>query len=101
MYFTSEQNSTLDLALSTWGHDSQEQMFIGEIGELLTMFGRRAQNRDTYDKWIDELADCAIMLEQMIRLRSTDDVAQRIDEKMERLKSRLSKYQNIVENLDY
>ena len=31
-------------------------MLIGEMGELLTLFGRRAQWRDSREQWISEIS---------------------------------------------
>ena len=58
MRFSQEQHLTLNSALKTWGDYEQYQMLIGELGELLTLFGRRVQGRDTPEEWITEIADC-------------------------------------------
>ena len=66
-------------------------MLIGEFGELLTLFGRRAQGRDTPEDWISEIADCMIMLEQMAIMHGYVKVQEKLDYKIQRLQNRLPK----------
>ena len=79
------------LATKTWGVESQEAMAVGEIGELLTMFGRRVQYRDCEDQWIDEIADCLIMLNQLAHLHGYNKVEDRVGDKIHRLRLKLMK----------
>jgi NTP pyrophosphatase (non-canonical NTP hydrolase) len=90
--FDQELDKICELATKTWGQQTQEQVAIGELGELLTMFGRRAQNRDTKEAWIDEIADCLIMLRQLALLHGSKEVDERIAKKISKLKVRLEPY---------
>lgn len=76
-------------AVKAFGKESQEDMVVGEIGELLTMFGRRSQGRDSPEAWIDEIADVTIMMRQMAHIYGIENVDARIDEKLKRLSSKM------------
>lgn len=78
-------------ATNKWGQQAQEDVAIGELGELLTMFGRRAQGRDTPEQWIDELVDCRIMIEQLAHLHGYDAFEKRLAEKIVKLRARVDK----------
>lgn len=95
MNFSDEQNNILQKAIDTWGEEAQNSMVIGELGELLTLYGRKAQGRDTEEDWISEIADVLIIVEQLARMHGYDRVRQMIDTKMDRLNNRLSKYHNM------
>lgn len=82
-------NTLCDEALSVWGREAQEAVAIGEIGELLTLFGKRAQRRDKPEQWIDEIADVTIILRQLAFLHGVDAVEARIQQKLKRLEARL------------
>ena len=89
MYNWAYGDSTLLKAIEKWGAATQEQMAIGEIGELLALYGRRVQNRDDAMEWIDEIADVTIMLRQLALMTDPVLVAGAIDTKMCRLKKAL------------
>lgn len=72
-------------ALHTWGIDVQRQIAVGEIGELLSLFGKDAQGRATDEDWVDELADAFVVLKQLALIHGADDVARRVRDKMHRL----------------
>jgi NTP pyrophosphatase (non-canonical NTP hydrolase) len=55
----------LAAVINKWGSQSQLDMVVGEFGELLTLYGRKAQNRDSQSEWLSEIADCYIMLSQL------------------------------------
>ena len=55
-----------------YGKENQLQMVVGEIGELLTLFGKEAQGRASKDDWIEEIADVEIMLEQLKLIKDID-----------------------------
>jgi len=95
MNFSDEQNNILQKAIDTWGEEAQNSMVIGELGELLTLYGRKAQGRDTEEDWISEIADVLIIVEQLARMHGYNKVKRMVDTKMERLKGRLSKYDNL------
>lgn len=68
-----------------WGSYAQKQMLIGEIGELLTLFGRSAQGRDTKQQWVEETADVFIMLFQLANTIGTEEVSECIEHKVNRV----------------
>ena len=72
-----------------WGAEAQIQMVIGEIGELLCEFGKEVQGRSSMEKWIDEIADCIIMLNQFALIKNENGVKNRIIEKIIKLQNRL------------
>lgn len=76
-------------ATAVWGAAAQEAVAIGEIGELLTLWGKRQQKRSTTADWVDEISDCVIMIEQLARIHGIDAVEARIAEKIPKLKLRL------------
>jgi len=88
-FWSFESDHILQDALDAYGFAKQEMVMVGEIGELLTLIGRKAQGRMTEDEMIDELADCTIMLRQMAMSYGLDLVNQRIAMKLTRLKERL------------
>lgn len=79
-------------ATRVWGVEAQEAVAIGELGELLTMFGRRAQKRDTPEQWIDEIADVTMMINQLAIIHGKAAVEARLQVKIEKLRGRLAKY---------
>lgn len=85
-----EERATLCLALETFGPEAQEQMAIGEIGEFLTLFGRRSQGRMMIRDMQDEIADVLVMLHQMALIYGEDEVLKRISYKIERLEGRIA-----------
>ena len=72
------------------GFAAQKDIIIGEIGELLTLFGKQRQGRAKKDSWIDEIADVMIALKQLQIMHSIsdDEIEQRIDFKVRRTKER-------------
>ncbi len=88
--FTEAMDGVLVDALLLWGRESQNCVAIGEIGELLTLYGKEAQGRATPEQWVDEIADCFIMLRQLAMLHDRDRVEKRIAEKVERLRTRIA-----------
>lgn len=81
-------------ATIVWGQEVQEKIAIGEIGELLTLFGRREQRRDTEEQWVDEIADGIIMLHQLAHLHNISAVEHRIAAKVLKLEQRINKHKN-------
>lgn len=89
MEFTTGQHDVLQSAIRMWGENAQEAMLVGEVGELLTMFGRRSQGRDTPEDWVSEIADVIIMLEQLAKMRGYAEVKVEVDRKMSRLEDKI------------
>lgn len=79
-------------ATRVWGVEAQEAVAVGELGELLTMFGRRAQKRDTPEQWVDEIADVLLMTSQLALIHGKAAVESRLQVKVEKLRGRLAKY---------
>ena len=84
-----ERDVILNLALAHWGEDTQRAMAVGELGELLALFGREAQGRATDDAWIDEIADATIMLRQLALMHGAAKVDQRISLKLAALQAKI------------
>tara|TARA_Y100000361_G_scaffold152325_1_gene171512 strand:+ start:998 stop:1288 length:291 start_codon:yes stop_codon:yes gene_type:complete len=78
-------------AINKFGAESQVKMAIGEIGELLTMFGREEQGRANSDEWVSEIADVLIMVTQLGMMYGQEKVQKTIDFKLERLRVKLNK----------
>lgn len=76
-------------ALAAYGDSAQEALAVGEIGELLNLFGRRVQGRDTPEDWIVEIADVTIMLRQLALMHGVEKVEEAIKAKCERLERRV------------
>ena len=55
-----------------YGKENQLRMVVGEIGELLTLFGKEAQGRASKEDWVEEIADVEIMLEQLKLIKDID-----------------------------
>jgi NTP pyrophosphatase (non-canonical NTP hydrolase) len=55
-----------------YGKENQLQMVVGEIGELLALFGKEAQGRASKEDWVEEIADVEIMLEQLKLIKDID-----------------------------
>lgn len=72
-----------------WGQEAQIQMVIGEIGELLSEFGKEVQGRSSMEKWVDEISDCIIMLNQFALIKNEKAIKNRIVEKIIKLENRL------------
>lgn len=89
MNINDQYDAILQRALSHWGEDVQHQMVIGEIGELLTLYGKKVQGRATRDDWVDEIADVTIMIRQLQLMMGEMDVDASIKRKMDKLNQRL------------
>jgi len=87
-------------AIGLWGTDSQEQIAIGEIGEFLSLYGKKAQGRGSKSDWIDEIADVTIVIRQIALMYGPDSVRREIYRKMERLAKRISKHKRILQEAD-
>jgi NTP pyrophosphatase (non-canonical NTP hydrolase) len=84
-------DEVLNAAVETWGVESQTAMAIGEIGEFLTLIGRKAQGRLTLEEVHSEIADVIIMMKQMAKIWGENQVAEQITYKVGRLKQKLIK----------
>jgi NTP pyrophosphatase (non-canonical NTP hydrolase) len=78
-------------AVHHYGAENQLKMVVGEIGELLTLFGRDAQGRVSKEEWVGEIADVLIMLKQLAIIKgiSFDMTKDMLKTKLERLSLRM------------
>ena len=77
-------------ATEMWGIESQRSMMIGEIGELLTLYGREVQGRATEEEWIEEITDGLIMLGQMANIYGIDKIDKSMKEKFGKFRGKLN-----------
>lgn len=64
---TQEQGETLKDAVRVFGLDNQIKMLLEELGELVVAASHYSRGREgSFDNFVEELADVAIMLKQMI-----------------------------------
>lgn len=80
-------------ALNTYGYNAQRLMLIEEIGELLNAIAKLPRERATIDDVIEELADVAIMIDQMAFYWGWSVFHTKKEMKLERLQERLKKHQ--------
>lgn len=78
-------------AIRKYGIPSQEAVALGELGELIALFGKRAQGRDTPEQWVDEVVDGLIMLTQLAHIHGKDAVEARMRIKLLKLSERIDK----------
>lgn len=81
----------LEKAIAHYGKEAQLQMVVGEIGELLTLFGRESQGRASEADWLDEIADVFIMMEQLVIIKGINpiDIHLKIRDKVDRIEARI------------
>jgi NTP pyrophosphatase (non-canonical NTP hydrolase) len=83
-------------ALEKWGEKAQTHMAVGEMGELLELFGKEAQGRADSEDWTDEIADVYVILPALVMTYSSKEkVENRVSEKLEKLE------QILKEKLDH
>ena len=80
-----------------YGKENQLKMVVGEIGELLTLFGKEAQGRASKDDWIEEIADVEIMLEQLKLIKDIDTT----DTKRFKIARTLERFKKDVDERDF
>lgn len=81
-------------AIDTWGQLPQVNMVFEECGELTTALARYLRGRANEEEVITEVADVAIMMEQMAVLFGKEQFEQEKERKLQRLKERLEKHNN-------
>lgn len=69
-----------------WGEKEVEQLAIGEVGEMLALFGRRALHRTITDDWVEVVASVLIMAHALAQLHGKEAIATRIDQKLGKLR---------------
>jgi len=78
-------------AIRKYGIPSQEAVALGELGELIALFGKRAQGRDNSDMWVDEIVDGLIMLTQLAHIHGKERVEARMRVKLVKLAGMIDK----------
>lgn len=91
MTFTPNQEKVMREALSTYGVDAQCDIAIEEMSELTKAIikHRRYCTAETYDNLCEEIADVAIMIEQLFLSTKLATVAEYACKKIDRLEARL------------
>lgn len=87
--FSAEDRETFDQAIETWGIDAQAEMAEEEAAEFIAASKHYKRGKVDVDDVIDELADLRIMQEQLTEFLGRDEVEQRVQKKMDRLRERL------------
>ena len=80
-------------AIRNWGEEAQTNMVNEECGELITAIAQFKRGRTSHHDVMTELADVAIMVEQLATIMSYSDFEQEKDRKLERLRERLDKFE--------
>ena len=88
-----ERDELYTKAIDTWGQMPQINMVNEECGELITSLARYLRGRATEEDVITEVADVAIMMEQMAVLFGKEKFEEEKERKLQRLKERLAKYE--------
>ena len=58
--------TTLEKAIETYGKDMQLNVAVEELSELIKEICKHKRGRDNIDNIIEEMADCYIMLQQLM-----------------------------------
>lgn len=91
---TNEQMETLNLAITTFGDEAQENVAVEECAELIKAICNKHRNR--LHNIAEEIADVEIMLEQLkIINKCFYDTAKIKNDKIERL------YHRLMQNKEY
>lgn len=99
MTFSKEQQEVMREALSTYGFDAQCDIAIEEMSELTKAIikYRRYGTVEEYTNMCEEIADVAIMIEQLWLSTKNIEVGRFIVEKLDRLEKRLSEAKESAE----
>jgi NTP pyrophosphatase (non-canonical NTP hydrolase) len=84
--------TTLEKAIEVYGKDMQLNVAIEEFSELIKEICKHKRGEDNRDNIIEEMADCRIMIEQLMIIFEikTYQINPVINQKMVRLEKRLS-----------
>ncbi len=88
--------TTLEKAIEVYGKDMQLTVAIEEFSELIKEICKNKRGRDNRDNIIEEMVDCQIMISQIqiIFGIGSDEIADKVIEKLERLEKRLAERKN-------
>lgn len=84
-------DETFDDALDVWGVEAQVVLAIEELSELNTELARDYRGRNNIADVVDEIADVLIACRQLARIYGEEEVNERIEYKMDRLRTRVDK----------
>ena len=87
--FDDLDRATFERAVDVWGIDAQADMAEEECAELILASKHYARGKIESDELIEELADVRIMYEQLAMFIGREDVEDRVQTKMNRLRERL------------
>lgn len=82
----------LETAIKTYGKDMQLNVAIEEFSELIKEICKNKRGRENLDSIIEEMADCYIMLEQLLLIFGieNDEINRVLSAKLDRLAVRLA-----------
>lgn len=86
-----------ETAVNTFGTFTQTAKAVEELSELTKALARSLQFRSDIANIKDEIADCLIMICQMITIFGHEGIQEIINEKLFRLEGLISKEQNKLE----
>lgn len=89
--FDARDVATFQAAVETWGINAQADMAEEEAAEFIAASKHYARGKIGDAEIIDELADIRIMYEQLALFLGSDRVADRVEQKMDRLRERLER----------
>ena len=78
-------------AVEKWGVDAQMDMLTEECGELIVATNHYRRGRISVDKFLEEVADVEILLEQMRHIFGDKHVEAAIDRKLQKYLKHLQK----------
>ena len=87
-----EFSETCIKAVDIYGTDAQTWMAVEEMSELSNAIAKHRRNRVTNKDVCEEIADVFIMLIQLSYIYGVEDVDAFVDQKMDKLKKKLSKH---------
>ena len=87
--FTEKDKLLLERAILQWGKDAQRKQCIEECSELITAILHRERNKCDDEAVVTEIADVAIMCEQMKIIYGAQRVENEIRRKIDRIEKRL------------
>ena len=88
-------DAILSSAIAKYGSLAQVHMAIEEMAELTNALMKDMRGRVTAEEIITEIADVTIMMRQLQIMMGIDKVNEEIDNKVERLFTRLSNDKNV------
>ena len=87
--FPEKTAALMKKATEKWGVETQFNMLVGEIGELLELYGKSVQNRDRTENWVEEVADVLIMCTQIAQVIGIEKVNEMIEKKVQKFQNKL------------